>query len=124
MNGSKPQKVKLGIINIPIELIADKIMSRSANIVCKNIDAQLQAGFRLRDYVDLAWRKIQRPIQISDTPHVSWLLIQPEKIKMVPINTVDGTVQTSLEFRSITDIEFGPKPELPYAGFCYFRTNR
>lgn len=109
-------KVKLGIINIPIELIADKIMSRSANIVCKNIDAQLQDGFRLRDYVDLAWRKIQQPIQISDTPHVSWLLIQPEKIKMVPINTVDGTVQTSLEFRSITDIEFGPKPELPYAG--------
>lgn len=91
-------------------------MSRSANIVCKNIDAQLQDGFRLRDYVDLAWRKIQQPIQISDTPHVSWLLIQPEKIKMVPINTVDGTVQTSLEFRSITDIEFGAKPELPYAG--------
>ncbi len=109
-------KIKVGFLNIPIEPIADRIMSRSADLVCQNIDAQLQEGFKLRDYVDLAWRKIQQPILITDKPIVSWLLIQPEKIKMVPFSTQNGQVQTSIVFRSKTDMAFGAKPELPYAG--------
>ncbi len=109
-------KVKLGLINLPIETIADKILERSADMVCKNIDYQLQTGFKLREYIDQAWHAIQDPIQITDTPKVTWLLLKPEKIAMVPFNTANGKVQTSLLFRSGTDIAFGERPVLPYAG--------
>jgi hypothetical protein len=109
-------KVKLGIIQIPIEAIANRIMQRSADMVCKNIDAQLMENVKLREYVDQAWRKIQEPQLITDTPVVSWLMIRPEKIMMEPIRTAKDKIQTSLIFRSSTDLAFGPKPELPYAG--------
>lgn len=109
-------KVKLGFLNIPIESIADKIVARSTDMVCKNIDAQLMEEFKLREYIDQAWRKLQQPIQITDTPIVSWLLIQPQKIMMEPIVTAQGNVKTSIIFRSLTDMAFGAKPELPYAG--------
>ncbi|MEP7267748.1 MAG: DUF4403 family protein, partial [Saprospiraceae bacterium] len=109
-------KVKVGILNIPIEPIANKIIERSAEMVSKNIDAQLMESFKLRDYVDLAWRRIQQPIQLTDTPIVSWLLIRPQKIMMEPLNTNDGNVHSTLVFRSITDLAFGPMPDLPYAG--------
>ncbi|MEO5582257.1 MAG: DUF4403 family protein, partial [Saprospiraceae bacterium] len=109
-------KVKFGPVNIPIETIANKLMGTSADLVCSQIDVQLQQGFKLREYVDLAWRKIQQPIQITDKPQLTWLMIKPEKIMMVPLNTEEGIVKTSLVFRSVTDMSFGPKPELPYAG--------
>ena len=109
-------KVKLGFLNIPIESIADRIVARSADMVCKNIDAQLMEEFRLREYIDQAWRKLQQPIQITDTPVVSWLLIQPQKIMMEPIITAKGNVKTSVIFRSLTDLAFGKRPDLPYAG--------
>ena len=109
-------KAKLGPVSIGIEMIADKIMGNSAELLCKQIDAQLQDGFKLREYIDLAWRKIQAPIQITDKPQLTWLMIQPEKIMMVPLNTDAGQVKTSFVFRSQTDMAFGPMPELPYAG--------
>lgn len=109
-------KVKVGFLNIPIESIANKIVQRSAEMVCKNIDAQLTESFKLRDYIDQAWRRVQEPIQITDTPVISWLLIKPEKIMMEPLKTIKGNVQTSVIFRSQTDLAFGPKPDLPYAG--------
>lgn len=109
-------KLRLGPVNIGIETIANKLMGNSADLICKQIDAQLQDGFKLRDYVDQAWRKIQQPIEITDKPQLTWLMIQPEKIMMVPLNTESGQVKTSLVFRSKTDIQFGNKPDIPYLG--------
>lgn len=109
-------KVKLGFLNIPIESIADRIVTRSADMVCANIDAQLMEEFKLREYIDQAWRKLQQPILIVDTPVVSWLMIQPQKIMMEPIISARGNLKTSVIFRSLTDLAFGVRPEIPYAG--------
>jgi len=109
-------RVKLGMVRVPIESIANKIVNRSRDLVCTSIDNQLQEGFKLREYVDLAWRKIQQPIQITDTPLVSWLLLRPERIMMIPLYANQGQIQSALIFRSITDMVFGPKPEIPYVG--------
>ena len=109
-------RVRFGVLQIPIESIASRIVRRSSDLICKQIDAQLQEGFKLRDYIDQAWRKIQLPILITEKPHPSWLLLRPEKILMVPLHTLDGQIQTLLVFRSKTDMVFGAKPVLPYAG--------
>lgn len=109
-------RVRLGVLQIPIENIASRIVRRSSDLICKQIDAQLQEGFKLRDYIDQAWRKIQAPILITEKPHLSWLLLRPEKILMVPLYTHDSQIQTLLVFRSKTDLVFGTKPVLPYAG--------
>lgn len=108
--------VKLGVVRLPIESIANKIVKRSREMLCSSLDDQIQQGFKLREYVDQAWRKIQQPIQITDTPIVSWLLLKPERIKMIPLFPNHGQIQSALLFQSVTDMVFGPKPDIPYAG--------
>lgn len=109
-------KVRLGVVRIPIETIANKIVSRSRDQLCKSLDDQLQQGFKLRDYIDQAWRKIQQPIQITDTPIISWLLLRPERITMIPLQSNQGQIQSAFIFRSVTDMVFGPRPEIPFIG--------
>lgn len=109
-------RVKFGSFRVPIEMIANKIVKRCDELICKSLDDQIQQGFKLRDYVDQAWRKIQQPIQITDTPVVSWLLLRPERIMMIPLHPNQGQIQSALIFQSLTDMVFGPKPDIPYAG--------
>lgn len=109
-------RVRLGAVRIPIEMIANKIVKRTEDLLCTSLDDQIQQGFKLRDYVDQAWRKIQQPIQITDTPVVSWLLLRPERIMMIPLHSTQGEIRSALIFQSKTDMVFGPKPEIPYAG--------
>lgn len=94
-NWKKKPIVKLGMINIPIESIANKLVDRSKETVAREIDKKLQENFALREYLEPVWKKLQEPIQISDE-YDAWIKVIPTKAGMTPLVTEQRKISTTL----------------------------
>ncbi len=105
-NWKKKPVVKLGMINIPIETIANKLVERSKETVAREIDKQLQENFALKEYLVPVWKKLQDPIQISEE-YDAWLKVIPTKAGITPLITSKRKITTTLIVETDTKVILG-----------------
>lgn len=99
--------INLGIVNLPIESLANVIVDRSKAMIAKQIDEQFQQNFALKDYLEVSWEKMQRPTKISEE-YNAWVKIYPKKIGMSPLQTIDRKIESVLAIEAKTNISIEP----------------
>ena len=106
----KSPKLKLGFVNIPVKLIASKILERSKATISKAIDEQLTKSFDLQVFVKQAWKTLQAPVLLHDAFKI-WLKIEPELMSMTPLLTERDSVISTISIQGHSEIIIGEKPK-------------
>ncbi len=113
--------IKLGVVNIPIKSIANKIVERSKETVAREIDKQLEQNFALKDMLLPAWRKIQDPIKVSDE-YNAWLKVVPNKVGMTPLYSSQRIIKSTMVIHTEAKVIIGGfapdtivRPLLPFS---------
>lgn len=102
--------LKMGIVKLPIRYIADKILDRTKNDLCKTIDEQLQKSIALRQMIDDAWTQLQDPILMSEA-YKTWIKIRPKAISMTPLQSYNDTIRSTIHVDAFSEIVVGEKPK-------------
>ncbi len=103
-------RAKMGVLNMPVQGIANMVLKRSKEELCQAIDQQIEASVNLPAMVDSIWQSMQQPILLSEEYH-SWLLLQPQKLQLSPIEMIDDTLHTAFLLQAKPRVFLGEPPE-------------
>ncbi len=107
----KKPRAKMGVLNMPVQGIANMVLKRSKEELCQAIDQQIEASVDLPAMVDSIWQSMQQPLLLSEEYH-SWLLLQPQKLQLSPIEMVDDTLHTAFLLQAKPRVYLGEPPEI------------
>ncbi len=104
-------KLKMGIINIPVESLSDMLIERLKDKVLNEIDHSLQKHVAIDELIKDkigAWRNL---IKLEDN-YNSWLSFFPKKISMQPIVEKNGNIELTLALSSQFEVSVFEKPQI------------
>lgn len=93
--------------NVPVKLVADKIVNGLQDKVCTEIDNQVKSQFNLKAMMGSAWQQIQQPMLINKDYNV-WLKLTPTEITATPFATRNGVINSTVGVKSITEVVMQP----------------
>ena len=102
--------IKLGLFNMPVELIASNILKKSSAKIAGRIDKKIQENFNLRLLVRKAWQHLKDPILLS-REHSLWLSILPRSVKMTPLKGIGEKIHCTLSLTALLNISLGRQPD-------------
>lgn len=102
-------RLKLGVISIPVQSIANLIISRSEQVIGTTIDEKVAESFKLEDYVNDAWKMMFEPIELSPE-YQTWLMVKPSDIGMTPVVVENDRIQSTIIVASKPELLFGLAP--------------
>ncbi len=102
-------RVRVGVVRLPVESIANIIIRRSEETIGQSIDGLVEEAFHLAQYVQDAWQQMFVPYQVSEE-YQTWLLVNPRDIGMTPIETREDQMTATIVVRSQPELRFGPEP--------------
>lgn len=105
-------RLRLGLVSLPVGSIADLLIDNFKAAITRNIDQQISQNLGLDTLIGNAWKKMHEPILVSED-HLAWLLLNPEKISMSPIQVIDDELQATILIESKPRISFGNQPKDP-----------
>ncbi len=108
----KTPKLDLGIIQLPIASVANRLVDRSRTKIADIIDTQIRENFILKDYVDEAWKRLQEPIPASIENQL-WVTMKPASIGMTGLEKAGSVVSATLVIQSLAEASIGNRPETP-----------
>ncbi len=106
----KQPKLDLGIIQLPIAAVANRLVDRSRTKIAAIIDAQIRENFVLKDYVAEAWNRLQEPIPASIENQL-WVKMEPQSIGMSALTKADSIVSATLVIETVAEASIGGRPE-------------
>ncbi len=101
--------VKVGMVEIPVTLIADLLLKANQKTINKQIDQGIKENLDTRKYVADAWKTLQKPLKINDEYEV-WLKVTPQEIQSTPIKGSGGMLKQQLAIKSIAEASVGKEP--------------
>jgi len=104
-------KAKLGMVGIPVQFVADRILKTGKESLGKAIDQQIQKKLELQKYIEEAWVKIQEPVLLSED-YGMWMKLAPKRISMTPLETHGDLIKSTVSIESGTEVSVGEKPEI------------
>lgn len=105
-------RLRMGGVSIPVQSIANLIISRSETTIANNIDEAVAANFKMEEYVADAWRLMFAPYEVSED-YKTWLMVNPTDVGMTPLQVVDGRMQATIIVQSAPALRFGNEPQVP-----------
>ena len=102
--------VKLGFANLDVTPIANIFLNHAKGDLAKSIDAQVKDVLDLRKEIEMAWKELHEPVQVSDE-YASWLLLNPQSIGMAPLRADGNMVQSTVVVETLPTIQLGDKPK-------------
>lgn len=109
---TKRPVLKLGIVDLPVQFIANQVLKKTKNLISQTIDEQVQKQLDLKTQVNDAWKKLHEPILLSEE-YKTWIVFNPESIGMSPLRTDKDTIESTIVFKSNPEISLGQKPPAP-----------
>ena len=106
---TKP-RLKMGVIDIPVENLMSIILKRSSATITRQIDDQIQSRLDLRYYIDETWQTLAAPIKISEDPRL-WLEVEPKSISMTPLISNGQLVSSTIYIATNAAVSLGDQPE-------------
>jgi len=108
----KEPMATIGMMTIPINFLADKVLESSKDDICSSIDTNLAKGLDLSSVINQITAAARRPILINPDYNV-WLVLVPQKVSVSPFTSTDLTVSTTIGFKALSDVVIAKKmPEL------------
>lgn len=106
---TKRPVLKLGIVDLPVQFIANQVLSRTRNLIAQTIDEQVKNQLDLKKQVNEAWQKLHQPILLSEE-YRTWIVFNPESIGMSPLKMDKDTIESTIIFKSTPAVSLGEKP--------------
>ena len=100
-----------GIIKIPVQTMANLILTGTQGMISREIDKQIKQNLILKPIIEQVWTMFQKPYLVDDEYHL-WLKMLPNEILMSPITSSNGILSSTIGIKSITEIfvsELSPK---------------
>ncbi|MEM9992242.1 MAG: DUF4403 family protein, partial [Bacteroidota bacterium] len=102
-------KLKVGGISLPAKFIGNIVIDQSKKVITESIDEQVKEHLDLRGNIQLGWKQLHEPIEISND-YSTWMTINPQKIAMsLPENTGDA-IEFTIAIESQPSIAVGQQP--------------
>lgn len=105
---SKPS-VKIGMVDVPITMIADVLLKSNQKTINKQIDLGIKENLDTRKYISEAWKSLQKPIKVNDEYNI-WLKVTPQEIQTTPLKGTAGIIRQQISIKSITEAQLGSEP--------------
>lgn len=100
-----------GLFSLPLTYVADKIIKANKESLLTLLDDEAAKFLQIKPYLDDAWKAIQEPIKVYDSPP-SYVSVRPIELKMTPLMGRAGLVQSSIGMKAYTQLHVGQKPFL------------
>ncbi len=107
-------KLKIGPLKMSVAELWNSNQEHLSAPIFKAIDKRIASAFKLRGQVERLWRKLQQPIRIGKAPE-SWLVLSPERLRVTPLKTENGSLVVSLAADVRAHVVVGSKPATPDA---------
>ncbi|PHN01550.1 DUF4403 family protein [Flavilitoribacter nigricans] len=105
-------RLKMGLVSLPVGFVADLLIDNFKATITENIDQQISANLKLDTLVESAWKKMHEPILVSEE-YLAWMMLNPEKISMTPINIQKDELEATILIESKPQLSFGNQPKDP-----------
>lgn len=105
-------RLKMGLVNLPVGLVADLLIDNFKTTITENIDLQISESIRLDTIIGSAWKKMHEPMLVSED-YLAWMVLYPEKISMTPVKIDKGELSATILIESKPQITFGNQPKDP-----------
>lgn len=105
-------RLKLGVVSIPVGMIADLLIDNFKTTITENIDQQISQNLKLDTLVKSAWKQMHEPMLVSEE-YLAWMMLNPEKISMTPIDIQEDELKATIMIESKPQISFGNQPRDP-----------
>lgn len=102
-------QLKLGPVKMSFADLWNRNQDRLSQPLFKAIDKRVAAEIRLKPQAARLWAKVQRPIRVGKDP-TAWLVLEPERLSVSPLATVDNTVTVSMGVDVRAHVVVGNEP--------------
>ena len=99
-------KAKVFGVDLPVGLIANRVLNTSKEMVTNAIDEQIKGAVSLKDYALQTWNLLQEPILISEV-YDSRLKFTPKDLAISPLKTERDTIISTLYVQGFTQVSVG-----------------
>ncbi len=99
-------KAKVLGLNLPINLIANRVLNSSREMITNAIDEQIKGSFSLKEYVLETWNLLQQPVLISEE-YDSRFKFTPNGLAISPFKTANDTIISTLFIQGFTQVSVG-----------------
>jgi len=96
-------------LDIPIKMIADKVLGSTKKTITDAIDDQLRKTVDLQAFAKSLWTLLQQPVEISPE-YKLWLKLTPQNIGMSNIEANGNMVRTFVKVEGISELYLGGQP--------------
>lgn len=110
-NWIKKPVLKLGIVEIPITSIVDKILKDNKQLLNETVDETVKKYVPLQNYIQEIWESVQNPIDISSSGYKAWIKITPKYIYTTPITGKQGQINTTIGIKCLSEIYMDVPPK-------------
>ena len=105
---SKPV-IKIGMFNIPVTTIVEKIIDEQLPVVAKLIDQQVASKVDIKPQMMEAWRNLQTPLLVNQE-YEAWLKVTPLELLMTPFSAKGKSVKLTIGLKARTETILGKQP--------------
>ncbi len=96
--------LKLGVVDIPITPIVDKVLKAKKKTLTQKIDETVKKNVPLSQYIQDVWSVVQDPIDVSTEDFKVWLKITPKNLYTTPIAGTAGQIRTTIGIQCLAEI--------------------
>lgn len=107
----KAPTIKIIGLNMPIKMIAEKLIRDYQGEIGKAIDKSVTKYIPLKDYVQNIWHSVQDPIDISTEDYKAWIRTTPQQIYSTPIEGQYGILKTTVGIQCLMEVFMGKTPK-------------
>lgn len=107
----KTPTIKIIGMNVPIKMIAEKLIKDYQGEIGKEIDKSVTKYIPLREYVQNIWNMVQDPIDISTADYKAWIRTTPQQIYSTPIEGQYGILRTTVGVQCLMEVFMGKTPK-------------
>ncbi|MEL6863588.1 MAG: DUF4403 family protein [Bacteroidota bacterium] len=105
----KKPVVKLGLVRLPVRLIANQVIERSQHTLTKAIDDQIQNKLQLKEQIQKVWEQVREPLLLSKEYNM-WVTIRPQQIAMTPLHGAGDFVKSTISIAARSEVLIGERP--------------
>jgi len=105
-------KLQIGPISMSVGELWNQNQEQLSTPIFQVIDKRIAAAIKVRGNAERLWRKVHEPIHIGKKPE-AWLLLAPERLRLTPIHTENGTLVIALAADVRAHVIVGPRPPAP-----------
>lgn len=105
----KDPYLSIGPLNINIRAVVESVLKSQLSELTKVLDKTVKENLDLKQYVEPAWKELQKPILADSTYHV-WLYFTPQEFIMAPLNCSKDKLTINAALLTFIDTKLGTKP--------------